>query len=110
MPVISRGFRGRSSEGPSDRIPPGQHLVGDFPVLSAGPTPHTPLEEWTFAIRGELQTERSWTWDEFRALPSETFSCDLHCVTSWSKLDTRWEGVSVDVLFEGLEPRGGYVV
>ena len=61
MPLISRGFRGRQSEGPSDRIPPGQHLVDDFPVLSAGPTPHTPLEEWTFTIEGGAEPV-SWTW------------------------------------------------
>ena len=60
MPVISRGFRGRGSEGPADRIPPGQHLVDDFPVLSAGPTPHTPLDEWSFTIDGGRAPAR-WT-------------------------------------------------
>ena len=97
MPVISRGFRGRRSEGPPDRIPPGQHLVDDFPVLSAGPTPHTPLEEWSFTIEGGAEPVR-WNWDEFRALPSEEISVDIHCVTKWSKLDTAWEGVSLDTL------------
>ena len=52
MNIISRGFRGRGRDGPPDRVPPGQYLTDDFPVLSAGPTPHTPLEEWTFEIRG----------------------------------------------------------
>ena len=68
--IISRGFRGRGHEGPPDRVPPGQYLTDDFPVLSAGPTPHTPLEEWTFEIRGGAEPV-SWTWDEFRELPSE---------------------------------------
>ena len=109
MPVISRGFRGRRSEGPPDRIPPGQHLVDDFPVLSAGPTPHTPLEEWSFTIEGGAEPVR-WNWDEFRALPSEEISVDIHCVTKWSKLDTAWEGVSLDTLLGQVEHEASYLV
>jgi DMSO/TMAO reductase YedYZ molybdopterin-dependent catalytic subunit len=109
VPVISRGFRGRRSEGPPDRLPPGQHLVDDFPVLSAGPTPHTPLEEWTFMIEGGAQPV-TWTWDEFRALPSENVTVDIHCVTKWSKLDTVWEGVSVDTLLAGVEDDAAYLL
>ena len=56
MPIISRGFRGRRRDGPPDRVPPGQYLTDDFPVLSAGPTPHTSLEEWTFTIEGGART------------------------------------------------------
>src|SRR5438552_4368775 len=102
MPLISRGFRGRQRAGPSNRIPPGQHLVDDFPVLSAGPTPHTPLEEWTFTIEGAAEPA-SWTWEEFRALPSEEVTTDIHCVTKWSKLDTVWRGVSLDTLLGPAE-------
>jgi DMSO/TMAO reductase YedYZ molybdopterin-dependent catalytic subunit len=108
---VSRGFRGRRREGgDSDRVPPGQYLVDDFPVLSAGPTPHTPLEEWDFTITGALAEPRRFTWDEFRALPSETVTKDIHCVTKWSKLDTVWEGVSVDTLLAEVEHDAGYVV
>jgi DMSO/TMAO reductase YedYZ molybdopterin-dependent catalytic subunit len=103
---ITRGFRRRHVEPPDGTaLPPGQYLTNDFPVLSAGPTPHVPLEEW----RLEVGDERSWTWEEFRALPSETITVDIHCVTSWSKLGTTWEGVSVDTLLEGVEP-GAYVM
>src|SRR3954453_1449518 len=110
MAIISRGFRRRSSDSAgSGRLPPGQHLVGGFPVLSAGPTPHTPLDEWSFAIRGDVEPARSWTWEELQALPSETFTVDIHCVTTWSKLDTRWEGVSLDALLDGIEVSGAYV-
>src|SRR3954447_15388104 len=110
MALISRGFRGRRrDEAQSDRLPPGQYLVDDFPVLSAGPTPHTPLEEWTFEVRGAVEPERKWTWEEIRALPSETVTRDIHCVTRWSKLDTTWEAVSVDTLLDGLDVRGAYV-
>jgi DMSO/TMAO reductase YedYZ molybdopterin-dependent catalytic subunit len=109
MGIISRGFRGRRQDGPPDRVPPGQYLTDDFPVLSAGPTPHTPLEEWTFSIQGGAAPV-SWTWEEFQALPSETITKDIHCVTKWSKLDTSWEGVSVDTLLEGIEHEAEYVV
>ena len=75
MSPISRGFRGRSrSDAPRDRVPPGQYVTDDFPVLSAGPTPHTPLDEWTFTIDGEIDEPRRWTWDEFRALPERARS------------------------------------
>jgi DMSO/TMAO reductase YedYZ molybdopterin-dependent catalytic subunit len=109
MPVFSRGFQGRRSEGPEDRIPPGQHLVDDFPVLSAGPTPHTPLDEWSFAIEGGAEPA-TWTWDEFRALPSEELTTDIHCVTKWSKLDTVWRGVSLDTLLGLVEHDAGYLL
>jgi len=78
-------------------------------VLSAGPTPHTPLEEWTFEIRGGAEPV-SWSWDEFRKLPSETVTKDIHCVTKWSKLDTTWEGVSVDTLLEAVEQDAAFLM
>ena len=110
MSFVSRGFQGRRrDEGDSGRVPPGQYLVEDFPVLSAGPTPHTPLEEWTFTITGEVAEAKIWTWEEFRALPSETITKDIHCVTKWSKLDTDWEGVSVDTLLAEIETDAAYV-
>ena len=102
--VFSRGFKGKRREGPSDRVPPGQYLTDDFPVLSAGPTPHTPLEEWTFTIQGGDEPV-SWTWDEFRALPSETPTVDIHCVTRWSKLDTDWEGVAIQEILKLAQVR-----
>ena len=108
MPPITRGFRRRRADGPAGRIPPGQYLERGFPVLSAGPTPRTPLERWDFAITGAVGRERRWSWDELQALPRETFTCDLHCVTSWSKLDTAWEGVAVDTLLDGVELAGAF--
>ena len=109
-PLISRGFRGRRRDDiPSDRVPPGQYLTRDFPVLSAGPTPHAPLEQWDLSIVGEVDEPRRWTWEEFRALPSEEVTVDIHCVTKWSKLDTVWRGVSVDALFDGVETSAEYV-
>ena len=100
MSPISRGFHGRRREAAdSARLPPGQYLTHDFPVLSAGPTPHKALAKWTFSIEGGREP-KSWTWSEFQALPAETVTVDIHCVTRWSKLDTTWRGVSLDVLLD----------
>jgi DMSO/TMAO reductase YedYZ molybdopterin-dependent catalytic subunit len=111
MSFVSRGFRGRRrEEGPAGRVPPGQYLVRDFPVLSAGPTPDVSLDEWAFAITGEIDEPRSWSWEELQALPSERVTVDIHCVTKWSKLDTEWEGVSLDVLLDGVETAAEHVL
>jgi len=111
MPPISRGFRGRRhADVDPSRIPPGQYLTPDFPVLSAGPTPRTPLDRWTFSIDGEIDEVRRWTWDELLALPQETVTVDIHCVTKWSKLDTEWTGVSLDTLLDGVQTEAEHVV
>ena len=111
MSFVSRGFRGRRrDDADADaRTPPGQYLTDDFPVLSAGPTPHTPLDRWSFEIRGAGEP-KVWTWDEFRALPTEKPTVDIHCVTRWSKLDTEWEGVSVDTLLAEAGEDAPFVV
>jgi DMSO/TMAO reductase YedYZ molybdopterin-dependent catalytic subunit len=109
MAPISRGFRGRRRpDVDPSRVPPGQYIVTDFPVLSAGPTPHTPLDQWTFAIDGVVDERVSWTWEQFLALPSETFTVDIHCVTKWSKLATSWTGVSLDTLFAQISSEADY--
>jgi N-acetylglutamate synthase-like GNAT family acetyltransferase len=105
MTPISRGFRGHRPVN-SARVPPGQHVVEEFPVLSVGSTPHTPLEQWTFQLSGAVDQPLSWTWEELLALPAETPTVDIHCVTAWSKLATTWRGVSVDTLLEVREPDG----
>jgi DMSO/TMAO reductase YedYZ molybdopterin-dependent catalytic subunit len=109
MPIVSRGFRGRRPAVDASRLPPGQYVTTDFPVLSAGPTPRTPLSKWSFTIGGLVDAPRMWTWDEFRALPHETVTADIHCVTKWSKFDTVWEGVSIDALLQGIQTTARYV-
>jgi DMSO/TMAO reductase YedYZ molybdopterin-dependent catalytic subunit len=110
MSPIARGFFGRRRDAEyGERLPPGQYTVKNFPVLTFGPTPRTSLEEWNFSITGAVEPERTWTWDEFRGLPSETITKDIHCVTKWSKFDTVWEGVSVDTLLEDVETGAEYV-
>ena len=110
---LSRGFIGkRKLDGPPERVPPGQYVTHDFPVLSAGPTPRIPLERWSFEINGLVRQPVHWSWAEFMRLPSQQFIVDIHCVTKWSKLDTQWEGVSVDTLLESVEvdPNAHYVM
>jgi len=112
MSPVSRGFHGRRREAADDRgrVPPGQYVTDDFPVLSAGPTPHTPLDKWTFTIRKAGNPDRSWSWEELRDLPAENVTADIHCVTRWSKLDTRWQAVSVDTLLAQVEHQASYVL
>src|SRR3954447_14059211 len=91
MALITRGFRGRRQD--SDvRLPPGQYETDDFPVLSAGPTPRVDPEDWSFSIGSELGTTHRWSWAEMLALPQETPTVDIHCVTKWSKFATSWRG------------------
>ena len=101
---VSRGFIGKRRGGEKkDRIPPGQYLTNDFPVLSAGPTPYTALDKWTFSIEGLVKERVSWTWQEFLQLPMKTYVVDISCVTKWTHLDMKWEGVSLDTLLEHVD-------
>ena len=109
MSPLSRGFRGRRPAVDATGIPPGQHVTDDFPVLSAGPTPHTPLDEWNFAISGAVDEPVSWPWAEFIKLPADSPTVDIHCVTKWSKLGTAWKGVSLDTLLASVDTEGTYV-
>jgi DMSO/TMAO reductase YedYZ molybdopterin-dependent catalytic subunit len=109
--IVNRGFFGRRRQAGAPAIPPGQYLVDDFPVLSAGPTPRTDLQDWDFTIVDEHgRVAAHWTWAEFRALPPETVTVDIHCVTKWSKLATTWTGVSVDTLMSGVDTAAEYVI
>jgi DMSO/TMAO reductase YedYZ molybdopterin-dependent catalytic subunit len=102
---VSRGFVGRrrTAAGDGDRVPPGQYVTDDFPVLSAGPTPTIPLDRWSFTVDGLVREPRTWSWDEFGALAARDWTVDISCVTKWTKLDTRWTGVSVDTILEAVE-------
>jgi len=97
----SRGFVGRRGAA-TVTLPPGQYLTEEFPVLSAGPTPHVPLEEWALTIDDGKNALRQWNWKSFRELPTEAITTDIHCVTRWSKLGTTWEGVSLDTLLADI--------
>ncbi|MEO5608392.1 MAG: sulfite oxidase-like oxidoreductase [Ornithinibacter sp.] len=116
MNVVSRGFVGRR-EGKDPRIPPGQYLERDFPVLSAGPTPVVRTEDWRLNVTDTAGDIRTIGWEHLMALPSEEVRTDIHCVTKWSKLDTTWRGVPLDAVigdtrgdaaFALLHSYGGY--
>ncbi|HEU4910348.1 MAG TPA: molybdopterin-dependent oxidoreductase [Actinomycetes bacterium] len=106
MGIVSPGFGGRRRSAPD--LPPGQYLVEDFPVLTAGPTPRVDPADWRFTVTTEAGTVHEWDWAAFRALPTETPTVDLHCVTRWSKLATSWAGVSLDTLLEDVETSADY--
>jgi DMSO/TMAO reductase YedYZ molybdopterin-dependent catalytic subunit len=111
--MVTRGFTGH--QPPSElgqRIPPGQHLVGDFPVLSAGPTPMIGHDKWSFTLKVCPKPIAKWNWVEFNSLPQTKMTRDIHCVTTWSKLNTPWEGVLIDdILAEaGVAPPTGFTL
>jgi DMSO/TMAO reductase YedYZ molybdopterin-dependent catalytic subunit len=99
---ISRGFRPTRQEQPKNRVPPGQYVTTDFPVLSAGPTPQIKVADWTFALQLNGSLLGKWNWGQFETLPQTTITTDIHCVTKWSKLDTTWQGVTFDDLLKAV--------
>jgi DMSO/TMAO reductase YedYZ molybdopterin-dependent catalytic subunit len=96
--MATRGFqgRGRSTDG---RVPPGQYLTDDFPVLTAGPTELVDTSEWELTVTDGMVTS-TFDWASLHALPMETITTDIHCVTHWSKFDTTWRGVPIEALFD----------
>ena len=98
MALINKGFRPKRET--DDRLPPGQYLTADFPVLSLGPTPHITTKEWKLEVVGLVSKKLSWNWDDFTALPHTQMQKDIHCVTKWSKFDTYWTGVSMDAIMQ----------
>ena len=111
--MATRGFTGhRQPQIPGERVPPGQHTVQDFPVLSAGPTPRIALENWTFTLKAGPKPVKTWNWAEFNSLPQTNVTRDIHCVTTWSKLNTSWDGVLIDDILAGagIEPPTRFVL
>jgi DMSO/TMAO reductase YedYZ molybdopterin-dependent catalytic subunit len=86
------------------RVPPGQHVVRDFPVLHAGGIPRTAPADWDMRVFGLVENELRWDYGEFRALATARQTCDIHCVTSWTKLDTEWEGVPMAWVLDQARP------
>ena len=97
---INRGFTGRNRPHgqPAGRIPPGRRLRAGFPMLTAGPTPRTPLDQWSPSLQDGGQLLAKWSWEAFPRLPQIGIRADIHCVTKWTKLDTSWRGVTIDDL------------
>jgi DMSO/TMAO reductase YedYZ molybdopterin-dependent catalytic subunit len=109
MGIVSRGFTGRRRSG-DDKLPPGQYMVRDFPVLSAGPTPRVDTGSWELRLRTENGQEHTWDWAALQALPQEDITVDIHCVTKWSKFGTGWRGVSVDTLLADVQTQAQFAL
>ncbi|MCW2735525.1 sulfite oxidase-like oxidoreductase [Nocardioides sp.] len=112
MPA-TRGFFRRRPDGPAGRLPPGQYDVGgSWPVLTAEVTPRIDRESWTLRVDGLVDRPTTWTWDEVQQLPRSSYSGDIHCVTTWSKFDVVFAGVSVDSLLAAAAPQAeaGFVM
>lgn len=104
--------RGRRTEADESRVPPGQVVTKKFPVLHYGSVPRTDLAKWDFRVFGLIENPLTLTWQEFQELPRRDLVTDIHCVTRWSKLDTRWTGVPFREIVERARPKpeAGYVV
>ena len=96
----------------ADRVPPGQTLTAKWPVLTYGMTPRFNPKTWTFRCFGLVEQEVSWTWEELQQLPMTSVTCDIHCVTRWSRLDNRFEGIHIREIMERvrLGPGAAYVM
>lgn len=86
-----------------ERIPPGQHETSRWPVLHAGRVPDIDTSSWKFRVGGLVAEEKEYLLEKFLALPRVKVFADIHCVTSWSKLNNLWEGVSTSILKDEVE-------
>jgi DMSO/TMAO reductase YedYZ molybdopterin-dependent catalytic subunit len=99
MARITRGFQKRESRVRASWLPPGQYDIGAaWPVLTAEATPRLPTDTWTFTVEGLVDRPQKWTWEAIHALPQDEYNGDIHCVTTWSKHDVSFGGVSLDAL------------
>ncbi|WP_111765646.1 sulfite oxidase-like oxidoreductase [Nakamurella deserti] len=113
MSSFTRGFGGRARRERDPRLPPGQYDTGaDWPVLTAEVTPHFTLDRWSFTLDGLVDRAKTWTWADIQALPSSDYHGDIHCVTTWSKFDTHFHGISLDVLLDQvtIQPEARFIL
>ncbi|MEY9625890.1 sulfite oxidase-like oxidoreductase [Sinorhizobium fredii] len=96
---------GRLARPESERLPPGQHLVKDWPVLDLGQQPHVAIETWRLDVTGAVEHPLSLDWKAFQSLPQTESLSDIHCVTTWSRYDNRWQGVATRDLLDLAAPK-----
>jgi len=99
-----RGLTGQTSRPEQDRLPPGQRLTQDFPVLDLGVQPNLSQADWSLSVGGQVKTTIKWSWADFMAQPQQEFINDIHCVTTWSRYDNKWLGVPMRALLAAVEP------
>ena len=100
-----RFLTGRHARPDTERLPPGQHLTQDWPVLDLGVTPKVDRERWRLDVYGAVETPLFWDFAQFSAQPQSTFISDIHCVTTWSRYDNQWEGLSTRALLDACRPK-----
>jgi DMSO/TMAO reductase YedYZ molybdopterin-dependent catalytic subunit len=96
---------GRAARPEADRLPPGQHLVKDWPVLDLGIQPTVARDTWRLDVTGAVDNPVSWDWLTFLAQPQTRETTDIHCVTTWSRYDNGWEGIATRDLLALVEPK-----
>lgn len=101
----AREGRGLTGSHGQARLPPGQHQTVDWPVLDLGIHPNLSQTEWSLTVAGAVETPLRWSWDDFLAQPQTESVSDIHCVTTWSRYDNRWNGVSARHLLDLVKPR-----
>jgi len=102
---MGRFLTGRTSRPEDDRLPPGQHVVRDWPVLDLGQQPAIGTADWKLLVLGLVEHPLTWDWDSFQRQPQSVFTTDIHCVTSWSRYDNIWTGVATRDLIELARPK-----
>ena len=100
-----RGLTGSAGDRAKDRLPPGQHIVKDFPVLDLGNQPNMRPQDWWLTAAGHITNPLRWSWDDLMAQPQTEITCDVHCVTTWSRYDNRWKGVSAKYFLDAVQPK-----
>jgi DMSO/TMAO reductase YedYZ molybdopterin-dependent catalytic subunit len=107
-----RLLTGRPDPGHGFRLPPGQRLVENWPVLDLGIQPHVPKENWRLQIDGAVENPVTLDWDAFMALPQMHDVSDIHCVTQWSRYDNRWDGVATRAIADlvRIKPEAAHVL
>ncbi len=96
---------GRTSRPETDRLPPGQHLVKNWPVLDLGEQPAVSTDTWRLEVGGLVETPLDLSWTAFQALEQSTRVSDIHCVTTWSRYDNKWKGVATRDLLDLAMPK-----
>lgn len=99
-----RYLTGRISRPEEERLPPGQHLVKNWPILDLGVRPTVTRERWQLNVIGAVKNPQNWNWDAFMAQPQSRLVSDIHCVTSWSRYDNQWQGVTTQDLLDRVQP------
>ena len=102
---LGKFLTGMTSRPEDSRLPPGQHLVKNWPVLDLGQTPNIAKENWRLDITGAVEHPTSWTWHDLMSAPQSHKLSDIHCVTSWSRYDNNWDGVTTHDLMDAVQPK-----